>query len=56
MPEATYEGGVVLVPSKIWQEIERILKRGNTAEIKKEKGQFVVVEIKRTATVKVMID
>lgn len=28
-------------------EIERILKHGNTAEVKKEHGEYVVVEIKR---------
>ena len=31
----------------IWNEISNILKRGNTAEVKREKDNIVVVEIQR---------
>lgn len=34
-------------PDWINEEIERIIRAGNTAEVKKEHGEYVVVEIKR---------
>lgn len=37
---------------KIIEEILRILKRGNTVELKKVSGQIVVVEIERKVKVK----
>ena len=37
---------------KLWEEIDRILKDGNSAEIKKSKGEVVVVEIKRKVKIK----
>ena len=36
-----------LLDAEAIAEIERIVKRGNKAEIKKEKDKIVVVEIKR---------
>lgn len=35
------------IPMWIFQTAERIIKSGNTAEIKKEHGKYVVVEVKR---------
>lgn len=35
------------IPMWIISTAERIVKNGNTAEIKKEHGKYVVVEIKR---------
>lgn len=35
-----------------WDIILDILKRGNTAEIKKEKGNIVIVEIRRKVKIK----
>lgn len=37
---------------KTIEEILRILKRGNTVEVKKVNGQLVVVEIERKVKVK----
>ena len=37
---------------KLWEEIEKILKAGNTAEVKKSKGDVIVVEIKRQVKIK----
>ncbi len=37
---------------KVIEEILRILKRGNTVELKKVSGQIVVVEIERKVKVK----
>lgn len=37
---------------KVIEEILRILKRGNTVELKKVGGQIVVVEIERKVKVK----
>lgn len=37
---------------KVIEEILRILKRGNTVEVKKVNGQIVVVEIERKVKVK----
>lgn len=37
------------------KEINLILKRGNTAEIKKENGKMVVVEIQRKVKTKTSI-
>lgn len=37
------------VPSWVDAQIVRILRNGNTAEIKKENGKYVVIEIKRKA-------
>ena len=37
----------------IIEEVQRILKRGNTAEVKKEKDNIVIVEIERHARIKV---
>mgnify|MGYP007119991863 CR=1 FL=1 len=34
---------------KVIEEIEKILKNGNTVELKKEKGYIVIVEIQRKA-------
>lgn len=40
-------------PSWIQHEILRIIKAGNTAEVKKEHGLLIVVEVKRKAIKKV---
>jgi hypothetical protein len=40
------------MPPEIWEEIQRILKRGNTAEVKKSGGQIIVVEIERKVKIK----
>lgn len=37
---------------KLWEEIEKILKAGNTVEVKKSKGDVIVVEIKRQVKIK----
>ncbi len=37
------------LPPKATEEIEKILKKGNTVELKKEKGYIVIVEIQRKA-------
>lgn len=42
-----------VLPVWIQQEVARIIKAGNTAEIKKEHGLFIVVEVKRKAIKKV---
>lgn len=41
------------LPDWIQQEILRIIKAGNTVEVKKEHGLLVVVEVKRKAIKKV---
>ena len=38
--------------ARIWAEIAAILKRGNDAEVKRVRGQIVVVEITRRVRVK----
>lgn len=35
------------LPKWIIDEIERIIHRGNHAEVKKEYGKYVVIEVKR---------
>ena len=40
------------MPPEIWDEIQKILKRGNTAEIKKTGGQIIVVEIERKVKIR----
>lgn len=40
------------MPQEIIQTILSILKRGNNAEIKKENGKIVVVEIQRKVKIK----
>lgn len=37
-------------------EVIAILKRGNSAEVKREKGNIVVVEIKRKVKIKTVIN
>lgn len=37
---------------KACHEIERILQRGNAAEVKREQGNLVIVEIKRQVVAK----
>ncbi len=37
------------------QEISKIIKRGNSAELKKENNKLVVVEIRRKAKIKTSI-
>lgn len=39
----------------VCHEIERILQRGNAAEVKREQGNLVVVEIKRQVVAKTAI-
>lgn len=50
MTEATLQNKELL------QAIVEILKRGNTAEVKKEKDNIVVVEIKRQVRIKTAIN
>lgn len=40
------------MPPELWEEIQKILKRGNTAEVKKTGGQIIVVEIERKVKIK----
>lgn len=37
------------LPMWMQSEIDRILKRGNTAEVKKERGEYVIIEVHRKA-------
>ena len=37
------------LPEWVSDEVNRILHMGNTAEIKRERGEYVVIEIKRKA-------
>lgn len=37
--------------AEVMSEIQKILNRGNTVELKKEKGRIVVIEIKRTVKI-----
>ena len=44
-------------PNNEWVKIVLdIIKRGNTAEVKREKNNIVVIEIKRQATIKTAIN
>lgn len=40
---------------EVVQEISKIIKRGNSAELKKENNKLVVVEIQRKAKIKTSI-
>jgi len=40
------------MPPELWEIVQKILKRGNTAEIKYVGGQIVVVEIQRQVKIK----
>jgi Fe-S cluster biogenesis protein NfuA len=40
------------MPPEMREEIQRILKRGNTAEVKKSGGQIIVVEIERKVKIR----
>lgn len=42
----------IMSNEKVCHEIERILQRGNVAEVKREQGNLVVVEIKRQVIAK----
>lgn len=42
-----------MIPTELQEKIIRILKKGNTVELKKERGNLVIVEIKRNVTDKV---
>jgi len=46
---------VKVFTSEILEEINRILKRGNTVELKNENSKLVVVEINRKAKIKTSI-
>lgn len=41
---------------EVIEEILRILKRGNSAELKREKNQLVVVEIQRKVKIKTSVN
>lgn len=41
-----------LISQEVIEEINRILKHGNTVELKCENGKLVVVEIQRKAKIK----
>ena len=41
---------------EVIETIQNILKKGNSAELKKEKGNLVVVEIKRKVKTKTVIN
>ncbi len=43
------------IPIDLVEIIRKILKRGNTAEVKKERDQIVVVEIQRQVKIKTSI-
>lgn len=45
-----------LLSQEVIEEINRILKHGNTVEIKCENGKLVVVEIQRKAKIKTSIN
>ena len=49
------ESAVTELPKEIQQAVLAILKRGNTAEIKRELNNFVVVEIDRKVKEKTAI-
>lgn len=44
--------GNLIISSEVAEAIGKILKRGNSAEIKKENGKLVVVEIQRKVQIK----
>lgn len=46
----------VIVNKEVVEIISRILKRGNSAELKKENGKLVVVEIERKVKTKTSIN
>lgn len=41
------------LPKEVVEEITKILKRGNSVELKKEKDKLVVVEIQRKVKFKI---
>ena len=45
-----------LLSQEVIEEINRILKHGNTVELKRENGKLVVVEIQRKAKIKTSIN
>lgn len=45
-----------ILSQEVIEEINRILKHGNTVEIKCENGKLVVVEIQRKAKIKTSIN
>lgn len=46
----------VIFNAEVIEAISRILKRGNSAELKKENGKLVVVEIERKVKTKTSIN
>ena len=44
-----------MIPYDVQQKILKILKKGNNVELKKERGQLVVVEITRKVESKIPI-
>lgn len=44
------------ITPEVIEVISKILKNGNSAEIKKEKGNLVIVEIKRKVKTKAVIN
>lgn len=43
-------------PNELLDIVEKILKRGNTAEIKRERDKIVIVEIQRQVKIKTFIN
>lgn len=39
--------------TEVIEEIQKILKRGNAAELKRENNRLVIVEIRRTVKIKI---
>ena len=44
--------GNLIISAEVAEIISKILKRGNSAEIKKENGKLVVVDIQRKVQIK----
>lgn len=46
----------LMIPKEIQQNILKILKKGNSVELKKERDNLVVVEISRKVQTKIPIE
>ena len=44
------------ITPEIWETIEKILRRGDTVELKRENGRLVIVEITRKVKTKTSIN
>jgi hypothetical protein len=46
----------VPITPEVWETIEKILRRGDTVELKRENGRLVIVEITRKVKTKTSIN